>query len=70
MVEGRMKMLPSNRKVAFVQVEHFETDIILTSMRAQNRALDGDKVIVEIAPLEKWDVIKTSDKKDKKVGNS
>lgn len=47
--EGVIRVNQNNRRRAFVNVNGINVDVMIDSLTAQNRALDGDTVIIELA---------------------
>jgi len=52
--EGVFKANLNNRNRAFVSVQGLNVDIMLDSLYYQNRALDGDKVVLRLLNPAKW----------------
>ena len=52
--EGFMRINPNNRNRAFVSVEGVNIDVMIDGLGAQNRALDGDTVIVQLLNPARW----------------
>jgi len=53
-VQGIFKCESSTDIISYVEVEGFKKDIRLNGRVSQNRAFDGDEVIVEINPKNEW----------------
>jgi DIS3-like exonuclease 2 len=52
--EGVIRMNQMNRKKAFVNVKGLKMDVMIDGLMCQNRALDGDTVIIELLPPIRW----------------
>ena len=55
--KGRFRGNPFSRKHAFVSIEGINEDVLLEEMYLQNRALDGDEVIVLLLPVNLWKIL-------------
>lgn len=49
-----MRVNQTNRRRAFVSVNEFDIDVMLDGLFAQNCALDGDRVLIELFPIMRW----------------
>jgi len=52
--EGQIRFAMNNRNRAFVTVPQIGTDIMIDGAKKQNRALEGDTVIIEILSTRQW----------------
>ena len=52
--EGMIRVNPNNRRRAFVNINGLMTDVMIDGLFLQNRALDGDTVLIELLPPVKW----------------
>lgn len=52
--EGILRSVANNRRRAFVYVNGIKVDIMIDNLLSQNRALDGDTVLIEILPPSRW----------------
>ena len=52
--EGILRVNQTNRRRAFVSVNEFDIDVMLDGLFAQNCALDGDRVLIELFPIIRW----------------
>jgi hypothetical protein len=46
--EGVLRVNQNNRKRAFVTVKDIQVDLMIDGAKEQNRAFDGDTVVVEL----------------------
>ena len=53
---------------AYVSVPELNIDVLIEGYKNMNRAMDGDKVIVELAPVCQWLELGESNKKNAQVG--
>lgn len=49
-----------NRLEAYCKIEGVPTDVLISGIAAQNRAMDGDVVVIEVDPLSFWTKMKGS----------
>lgn len=54
LVEGALKILAKNRNKAFVRVAGLPVDVFVEGDKLRNRALDGDRVAVQLQPHAQW----------------
>jgi hypothetical protein len=54
-LEGNIRMNEFNKNVAYISVDGLSNDIILTSEKDQNRAMDRDKVVVRLIDPKYWE---------------
>lgn len=57
-LEGNIRMNEFNKNVAYISVENLCNDIILTSEKDQNRALDRDRVVVRLIDPKYWEPLR------------
>lgn len=53
-------MNPHNRNRAFVSVEGIKVDVMIDGLSSQNRALDGDTVLIQLLNPSRWPSLKLS----------
>ena len=58
--EGVFRVNQNNRKRAFVSVNDFIVDVMIDDLMSQNRALDGDTVIISLLDPLYWVSYKTN----------
>eukprot|EP00939_MAST-03C_sp_MAST-3C-sp1_P004063 g4063.t1 len=56
---GPLRIASKSFNSAFVKPKGFKMDVFVYGLIARNRALDGDVVVIEILPEDKWNEIKT-----------
>jgi len=52
--QGILRVNQMNRKRAFVSVDDIKIDVMLEGLNSQNRALDGDTVVIELFEPYRW----------------
>ena len=50
----KLRANAANRTEAYATLEGLPSDLVIRGERHQNRAIDGDEVAVELAPLQQW----------------
>ena len=71
-VEGVIRKLEQNEKIAFITVDGLKVDVIINSERNQNRSLDKDRVVIELFNPSNWEKMekKVSTFKEGKISNN
>lgn len=64
LLKGRIRINPRRRIEAYVTIEGLEVDVILKGISAQNRAVEGDLVALELLPPESWDSLETGSEEE------
>ncbi|KAJ8762877.1 hypothetical protein K2173_023006 [Erythroxylum novogranatense] len=59
-----------NRLEAYCKIEGVPTDILISGIAAQNRAVEGDLVVIKIDPLSLWPKIKGSNVSSNKLSSA
>ncbi|XP_077580431.1 DIS3-like exonuclease 2 isoform X1 [Stigmatopora nigra] len=59
LVQGQLRINPKKYHEAFIPSPDDTRDIFLDGVIARNRALNGDIVVVQILPQDKWKVVKS-----------
>lgn len=58
--EGVLRVSQTNRKRAFVTVAGVAVDVMIDGLYSQNRALDGDTVVIELLEPYRWSALATN----------
>ncbi|OQS03892.1 hypothetical protein THRCLA_03825 [Thraustotheca clavata] len=66
-LQGTLRISKLNRHDGFITIDGLDVDINIKSITDQNRAVDGDEVVVEILPQEQW---KSIERKLKEVSSA
>ena len=53
-LSGALRVIPMNRKIAFVTAPNIEVDILIPSELHRNRAIHGDIVLIRLLPTSEW----------------
>lgn len=53
-MQGVFRTNPKNMQRAFVSVPELGIDVFVDTFRGQNRAMDGDQVLLELKSVKKW----------------
>ncbi|XP_044529207.1 DIS3-like exonuclease 2 isoform X2 [Gracilinanus agilis] len=61
LIQGVLRINPKKYHEAFIPSPDGTRDIFINGVVARNRALNGDVVVVELLPKDRWKVIKTDD---------
>ncbi|XP_036623744.1 DIS3-like exonuclease 2 [Trichosurus vulpecula] len=61
LIQGVLRINPKKYHEAFIPSPDGTRDIFIDGVVARNRALNGDVVVVELLPRDRWKVIKTED---------
>ncbi|XP_051855563.1 DIS3-like exonuclease 2 [Antechinus flavipes] len=61
LIQGVLRINPKKYHEAFIPSPDGTRDIFIDGVVARNRALNGDLVVVELLPKDRWKVIKTDD---------
>ncbi|XP_043819915.1 DIS3-like exonuclease 2 isoform X2 [Dromiciops gliroides] len=61
LIQGVLRINPKKYHEAFIPSLDGTRDIFIDGVVARNRALNGDVVVVELLPQDRWKVIKTDD---------
>lgn len=54
MFEGILRMAQHNQRKGYVNVNGLTVDVLIDGCDKLNRAMDGDTVVVELLPMNKW----------------
>jgi DIS3-like exonuclease 2 len=54
-----LRVNPNNRNRAFVTIEGVPIDVMIDGLGAQNRALDGDTVVISLVEPARWPPLTT-----------
>lgn len=52
--EGILRVSQNNRRRAFVTINDINVDVMVDGLQQQNRAFDGDTIIIELLEPSKW----------------
>jgi len=58
---GSIRISSKSFNCAFVRPKGFKRDVFVYGMKARNRTLNGDVVVISLLPEEKWNKIETDD---------
>lgn len=58
--EGNIRVNPNNRNRAFISIEGIKLDVMIDGVGSQNRALDGDTVVIQLLDPSRWPSLITS----------
>ena len=66
--EGTIRFNPKFRQRAFLTIDELKVDVMIEGQTKMNRSLDGDKVLVQLDPVNSWELLK--DKHSQKLEES